>query len=704
MGQKFSDGARTELSTSITAAQTTINVVYGTEFPEVTAGAASVSDNNTWFKLVIQDTDYFEIVYVRTHDLTNSPNVFSNVLRGQDGTTARAFAAQTVVGLRPTAADMDKAINGRLPLNGTAQNANYAGRASLLHEARRINGTPFDASADIETGYWGAGRYLTVGNCVRGVNGTGDVVWNLGEMGAVQAGGGVGQSYSQVKIGWASLNSGRSGLQVQVDASDFGNWWPINVDGESRAAARLSIGRSLKVGSTGKAFDGSADVEWSLWEIGAAATSHRHGYNDLEYRPVEQGTGEHQGGNAIRIGWAAPSAGLNESALLLQVDASNFMNYWPIHINGSANTAHSLSSARAFTIGNSAKAFNGGSNVAWTLAEIGASPVGHNHAWESIQPTAIELGAAAPNQYPYIDFHSSPNALVDFDARIACDGGDGVNNGQGNLQYNARNHVFTGWSTFNQGISTSTMTIGKPNTESQIRFEGITQYMYANSSAVGIYNAANGMNIAFQPDGKVVAREFYGDHIAAGSFATGNWFRSTGVSGWMNDTYGGGWYMEDAAWMRVWGNRNIFCGAEIAATGNITAYYSDERLKENKVAISGALGKVKALTGYHYNANELAASFGYDTTKAEVGLLAQDVQKVMPQVVEQAPFDRTDIAGESKTGENYLTLKYERLVPLLVEAIKEQDANQTALMARLEKMEAANETLMCRLDQLKGSR
>ena len=58
----------------------------------------------------------------------------------------------------------------------------------------------------------------------------------------------------------------------------------------------------------------------------------------------------------------------------------------------------------------------------------------------------------------------------------------------------------------------------------------------------------------------------------------------------------------------------------------------------------------------------------------EIGLSAQEVKAVMPELTCLAPFDieRTP-TGEiiSKSGNNYLTVNYERLVPVLVEAIKE---------------------------------
>jgi hypothetical protein len=113
---------------------------------------------------------------------------------------------------------------------------------------------------------------------------------------------------------------------------------------------------------------------------------------------------------------------------------------------------------------------------------------------------------------------------------------------------------------------------------------------------------------------------------------------------------------------------------EIRATNQITAYYSDERLKENVEIITNALDKVISLRGVTYNANQLAESFGYTNKEKQVGVLAGDVKKVLPEAVKPAPFDliRIDENTEiSSSGENYMTVQYEKLVPLLIEAIKE---------------------------------
>ena len=109
---------------------------------------------------------------------------------------------------------------------------------------------------------------------------------------------------------------------------------------------------------------------------------------------------------------------------------------------------------------------------------------------------------------------------------------------------------------------------------------------------------------------------------------------------------------------------------EIRATSYITAFYSDKRLKTEIGRIENALDKVDQLTGVLYTQNKLAESFGYNNYEPQVGLYAQDVQQAQPEAVKPAPFDIAE-DGSSKSGDNYLTVQYEKLVPLLVEAIKE---------------------------------
>ena len=107
--------------------------------------------------------------------------------------------------------------------------------------------------------------------------------------------------------------------------------------------------------------------------------------------------------------------------------------------------------------------------------------------------------------------------------------------------------------------------------------------------------------------------------------------------------------------------------ANMYVRGDITAFAgaaSDDRLKTNKVILDGALDKVLSLSGFTYNWNGLAVDLGFVAEEKQVGVSAQQVQSVLPEAVKSETLDDKEI----------LVVKYEKIVPLLIEAIKELSA------------------------------
>lgn len=74
----------------------------------------------------------------------------------------------------------------------------------------------------------------------------------------------------------ADSGSGSVGTSITFARADHVHPLQTNVSGSAGSADKLTTARTLTIGSTGKKFDGSADVSWSLTEIGAAAASHTH--------------------------------------------------------------------------------------------------------------------------------------------------------------------------------------------------------------------------------------------------------------------------------------------------------------------------------------------------------------------------------------------------------------------------------------------
>ena len=96
-------------------------------------------------------------------------------------------------------------------------------------------------------------------------------------------------------------------------------------------------------------------------------------------------------------------------------------------------------------------------------------------------------------------------------------------------------------------------------------------------------------------------------------------------------------------------------GSEIEASGDVIAFgSSDERLKDNIQPITEPLWKLNQIGGYTFDWNDKQDTYeGHD-----VGVVAQEIHKVLPEVV-----------AERSNG--YLGVKYEKIVPLLIESIKE---------------------------------
>ena len=110
----------------------------------------------------------------------------------------------------------------------------------------------------------------------------------------------------------------------------------------------------------------------------------------------------------------------------------------------------------------------------------------------------------------------------------------------------------------------------------------------------------------------------------------------------------------------------------IRATSDITAGYSDVRLKEILGPVEKSLEKLEKIRGVYYEQNDLAKKLGFGKdNERQVGFIAQEVKEVLPEVIANAPFDSNKY-GHSVSGENYLTIMYEKVVPLLIQALKEQ--------------------------------
>ena len=117
----------------------------------------------------------------------------------------------------------------------------------------------------------------------------------------------------------------------------------------------------------------------------------------------------------------------------------------------------------------------------------------------------------------------------------------------------------------------------------------------------------------------------------------------------------------------------ILTGGDIKAGGDVIAYASSDRnFKDNLVKIEAPLDKINKLSGYYFNWNDSQTS--YEAGTRDIGVVAQEVEEVIPEIV-----------NTRKDG--HKAVRYEKMVALLLEGIKEQQGTIEQLKDRLNKLE-----------------
>jgi hypothetical protein len=278
-----------------------------------------------------------------------------------------------------------------------------------------------------------------------------------------------------------------------------------------------------------------------------------------------------------------------------------------VNTAGNQNTTGSAATwttARTLTIGSTGKSVNGGSNVAWSLAEIGAAA----------STSTVNLTGA---------------------------------------------QTVAGVKTFSSNISVP-------------------------SAADTTGSSTAGINLNAQGSGYLFGTTGDGASSTISNVKLTSWFGigfSPSISGQTVPQW------QNAVWIDV-------RTGTIAARSDITAYASDERLKTNFVTIQNPLEKLKSIAGYEFDwLTDKCKTLGFQpSTIHEHGVKAQEIQRVVPDAVTIAPFDDNG-NRVSKSGENYLTVKYEKLVPLLIESIKEQQTQIDELKDQLTSLTAMINTL-----------
>ena len=225
----------------------------------------------------------------------------------------------------------------------------------------------------------------------------------------------------------------------------------------------------------------------------------------------------------------------------------------------------------------------------------------------------------------------------------------------------ADNHDYFGWSVACSADG-KTIFVGAPNDEYSSTFTtGIVHVFNRqgnNFNKVGIITGSYATNladkfgyaVACSADGKSVIASALNDEIGGTSAAGVVYvFDQTTVA-------------RDAITATDTG---VLITGDLNVTGDITAFYtSDERLKDNITPIDDPLAKVISISGNTFDWNQNSNKSGHD-----VGVIAQEIKEILPEAV-------------TERDNGYLAVDYYKVIPLLIEAIKELSEDRNIITSK----------------------
>ena len=145
---------------------------------------------------------------------------------------------------------------------------------------------------------------------------------------------------------------------------------------------------------------------------------------------------------------------------------------------------------------------------------------------------------------------------------------------------------------------------------------------------------------------------------------------------WYDASVGIRWYTAGAEDMRLQDNGTLHVDGDVIA---FSSTISDQTFKDDVVTIDNAIDKVKKLRGVEYTWNT-----GSRKGKRDLGLIAQEVEEVLPEIVHE---HEMPLMEDAEAGKTYKTVDYEKMVGVLIEAMKEQQDIISQLEERIVDLE-----------------
>jgi hypothetical protein len=456
------------------------------------------------------------------------------------------------------------------------------------------------------------------------------------------------------------VDSGSTFATASFVYDGLNNNWVFQHTGSPSSGSSLAIFGPLSQGGLG--------TETKLTEnrVPKAVTTHGHHIGDSNI--TDNGSTITLGSNTVVNGTIVSTGTtiISSSAQITLVgDISGTANATSITSNCIVNDDINTSAGIVYTKLNlnGSGLVSGSSQVSYTgLSNIPAGIVSGSTQIVPLLPTGTVSGSS---QVQFLSVSGRPAGLVSGSSQVSYTGLSNIPAGivSGSSQIDASST--TNWTTnVKARLNAETVISGS----SQVALNSTTGTLCVNKGGTGQTSYTNG---------ELLIGNTTGNTLTKGTLTQGTGVTVTNGTGTITIAIGQAVATSSNVQFNSIGVNTAASGTagEIRATNEITAFYSDDRLKTRLGKIEDALNKVKQLNGYYFVENEVAKSLGYTNDNRQVGVSAQEVQSVLPEVVTTAPIS-----------DEYLTVKYDKLIPLLIEAVKEQNNIVETLINEVEEL------------------
>ena len=321
---------------------------------------------------------------------------------------------------------------------------NYAGSSSAGGAATSANKVNSSLKVQLNSGTTeGTSQFTFDGSAAKTINITPD------NIGAAKSSHGTHVTYASATP--SANGTAAVGSSSKVAREDHVHPLQTSVSGNAGSADKLSTGRTITIGNKSNTFDGSANISYSLSEIGASESGHTHNYagsssaggaatsaNKVNQNlAIKLNGGATEGSNLFTfngsaaksinitpssIGAAASSHGTHvgdvyatstpkangDAAVGTSSRIAREDHVHPLQttISGNAATSSKWQNAITLQIGNKGKTVDGSANVSWTLTEIGAAATSHDHTHINRTHTTAPI------------YNPSNGVLIDFNLNV----------------------------------------------------------------------------------------------------------------------------------------------------------------------------------------------------------------------------------------------------------------------------------------------